>query len=135
MRKPAPLQWIGDPPMYRPPAPDGIRTVDPMGISVSLNAGKRPTKYIVRGLQRGVHDDYAEDDDRRFIWVRYGDARTETWNEDGSYAGQVDDRVYWLPEGPGIKSAQLDMATLEGRKGLDTAKKICEQALRPAGAR
>ena len=55
--------------MYRPPAPDGIRTVDPMGISVSLNAGKRPTKYIVRGLQRGVHDDYAEDDDRRFIWV------------------------------------------------------------------
>ena len=121
--------------MYRPPAPDGIRTVDPMGISVSLNAGKRPTKYILRGLQRGVHDDYAEDDDRRFIWVAYGDARTETLNEDGSCAGQVDERVFWMPEGPGIEPTKLEMATLEGRDGLAVAKKICEQALRPAAPR
>ena len=134
MRKPAPLRWIGDPAMYHPQEQNGIRTVDRVGVTVHLNAGKRQTKYAVHGVQLGVDDNYANDDDRRFAWVRYGDARTETWNEDGSYAGQVDDRVYWLPEGPGIKPAELKMETLEGRKGLAVAKKICEQALRPTGA-
>ena len=121
--------------MYRSPAPDGIPIVDPVGVSVSLNTGKRHTNYRVSGVQLGVDDDYAEDDDRRFIWVAYGDARTETWNEDGSYAGQVDERVFWMPEGPGIKPTKLEMATLEGRHGLAVAKKICEQALRPAAPR
>ena len=135
MRKPAPLRWISDPAMYRPPEPDGIHTVDPIGVTVHLNAGKRHTKYKVRGVQVGAADDYAADDDRRFIWVAYGDARTETWNEDGSYAGQVDERVFWMPEGPGIEPSKLEMATLEGRAGLAAAKRICEQALRPDAPR
>ena len=135
VRKPAPLRWVGDPAMYRPAEPDGIRTIDPVGVTVHLNAGKRYTRYKVRGVQVGVADDYADDDDRRFIWVAYGDARTARWNDDGSYAGQVDARVFWMPEGPGIKPTEVEMAALEGQDGLAAAKRICERALRPGARR
>lgn len=120
------LIWPEEPPaMYLPdeerqPYPGGPTLVDPALFTVAARKkwgrGHRLSGYEVIPAQVGY-------DDGKVFLVRYGDARTSVFDEDGEYVGQVfGGRVFWLPNGPGVP--EVDYRDFEGREGFDRAKAL-----------